>query len=307
MPVTFDHVSFRYPSEGGQGEGRYALKDVSFTVADGEFLGIIGHTGSGKSTLIQMVNGLLLPLSGQVTVDGIDTAAGRRERKDIRAKVGIVFQYPEYQLFGNTVEEDVSFGPRNSGIAATEVALRVNTALKRVGLDPDRCLKRSPFEFSGGQKRRIALAGVLAMAPDVLVLDEPMAGLDPQGCREIMGFIRTLHHEGMTIIMVSHSMEDVAENATRVLVLKEGEVFATGVPEEVFKRAAELREIGLGVPIETSFAHELAESCGFRFDRTTFTLEQLADAIAPQVGGRATEVFEVEDAAEQEGTGERRG
>lgn len=284
MQLTFEQVTYSYGSSSSPREATPALSGVSFSVADGEFLGIIGHTGSGKSTLIQHINALLLPTSGKVTVDGVDTAADRASRRAIRAKVGVVFQYPEYQLFGNTVREDVAFGPKNRGLSSVEVDARVERAITRVGLDPADCLDKSPFDFSGGQRRRIALAGVLACEPHILVLDEPMAGLDPRGRHEILGYLKNLHDEGMTVIMVSHSMEDVSEMADRVLVMNGGKVFTEGTPEEVFTHAVELREIGLGVPIETSFARQLADEGGFTFDQTTFTVPQLADAIAAQLG-----------------------
>lgn len=285
MSVIFDQVTYCYSSQDDRQPCTPALNDVSFQIEDGDFFGIIGHTGSGKSTLIQHINGLLLPSSGHVVVNGTDTLEGRSSRTAVREKVGIVFQYPEYQLFANTVFEDVAFGPRNIGLSETEVAQRVQGALARAGLESSsRVLQKSPFDFSGGQRRRIALAGVLAMNPSILVLDEPMAGLDPKGRTEIMGYIHALHEEGMTIVMVSHSMEDIAEHACHVLVLQQGHVFAQGTPEEIFSRTEQLREIGLGVPITTSFAQDLARH-GFVFDRTTFTVDGLADAIASQLGG----------------------
>lgn len=286
MSVTFVDVSYSYGSQGTSTADDKALDDVSFTIEDGEFLGIIGHTGSGKSTLIQHINGIIQPTSGKVLVDGLDVAGDKATRKKVRSKVGIVFQYPEYQLFGNTVFEDVSFGPRNMGLPGSEVEARVIDALGQVGLDPDSVLYKSPFDFSGGQRRRIAIAGVLAMRTEVLVLDEPMAGLDPRGHEEILGYIRELHRGGMTVVMVSHDMEDIADCADRVLVMKGGKVFLHDVPEVVFSRYTELREIGLGVPVTTMFAHELSE-LGFEFDRHVLSLDQLADAIATQVGGHA--------------------
>ncbi|NTU89290.1 MAG: energy-coupling factor transporter ATPase [Actinobacteria bacterium] len=279
MPITFDHVTYSYPSSCEP-----ALRDISFTIEDGEFLGIIGHTGSGKSTLIQHINGLLLPSKGSVLVDGMDIASNRVARRDTRRKVGLVFQYPEYQLFADTVKADVGFGPRNLGLGEEEIITRVRQALARVGLSYEECAEKSPFDFSGGQRRRIALAGILAMQPSVLVLDEPMAGLDPRGRENIMRFICSLHEEGMTIVMVSHNMEDVAVHATRVITLKKGEILMQGTPREVFSHPKELRDVGLGVPLATAFATELNE-CGFALPAGIFTLEELADAVAAELGG----------------------
>ncbi|MGV8083330.1 MAG: energy-coupling factor transporter ATPase [Coriobacteriia bacterium] len=280
MPVVFEQVTHDYPC-GGAICNR-ALDDVSLTIADGEFVGIIGHTGSGKSTLIQHINGLLQPTSGRVTVNGIDLADKRR-RKEVRRLVGMAFQYPESQLFAETVAEDIAFGPRNLGLDEEEVQRRVRLAMLGVEMDYERYAHRSPFDLSGGEMRRVALAGIIAMDPKIFVLDEPMAGLDPAGREEIMGFIHRFHEHGMTIIMVSHSMEDIAANAERIYVLRDGRIFAEGTPAEVFARPVELREIGLGVPFASSFAARLRER-GVPLADGVFTLDALADSIAGALG-----------------------
>lgn len=285
MSIAFEQVGYSYISSSDASANVWALADLDLEIASGSFTSVIGHTGSGKSTLIQHVNGLLRPTRGRVLVDGLDTASAR-DRKQIRRKVGIVFQYPEYQLFGNTVAQDVGFGPRNMGLSEGEVVERVNRSLEQVGLDPEAIRERSPFDFSGGQKRRIAIAGVLAMDPEYLVLDEPMAGLDPHGRHEIMGYITHLHDEGMTVVMVTHSMDDVADFSDDVVILKDGRLFMHDVPERVFQHAAELREIGLTIPVTTRMALELSE-CGFEFSKTCFSVDELADAIALQLGGVA--------------------
>lgn len=281
MPVVFDHVSYDYGADE-DGRAHLALDDVTFEVADGEFLGIIGHTGSGKSTLVQHINGLLQPTRGRVTVNGVDLA-DKTGRQKVRRMVGMAFQYPESQLFAETVAEDVAFGPRNLGMSEAEVERCVRGGLAAVELEYDRYANRSPFELSGGEKRRVALAGIIAMEPSILVLDEPMAGLDPAGRDEIMGFIQCWHDKGMTIIMVSHSMEDVAAYAERVLVLKDGGVFLHGLPADVFNHATELREIGLGVPFAHRFAARLRTK-GVPLPEDIFTRDELANAILVALG-----------------------
>lgn len=276
MPIRFDHVTYAYP--GTHGDAPSALVDVDLTIADGEFLGVIGHTGSGKSTLIQHINGLLLPTTGHVTVDGIDLT-DRAARREVRRRVGLVFQYPEHQLFADTVSEDVAFGPRALGVPAGEIEQLVITALERVGLDFCEVGHRSPFELSGGQMRRVAIAGVLATCPGTLVLDEPMAGLDPAGRSAMRELLRTLHRQGLTVIMVSHDMEDVAALADRVLVLRNGAVYAYGTASDVFSNHAGLREIGLGAPRAALFATRLA-SRGVALNAHPLTVDALADAIA---------------------------
>jgi energy-coupling factor transport system ATP-binding protein len=252
-----------------------ALGDVSLTIQDGEFLGIIGHTGSGKSTLIQHLNGLLLPTAGSVLVDGLDTRE-KKLRKQIRSLVGMVFQYPEYQLFEETVARDVAFGPKNMGLSEEEIAPRVKEALTLVGLNPDEFSEKSPFELSGGEKRRAALAGILAMRPKYLVLDEPMAGLDPRGRHEILSLIESLRSEyGTGIVMVSHSMDDVAMYADRIAVLDKGSLFMVGTPEDVFSHSAELLDMGLNLPQATQLVRALRER-GIAVERDYFRMDELA-------------------------------
>ena len=254
MPVAFEQVSFSYDGE------RDALEDIDLVVDDGEFLGVIGHTGSGKSTLVQLMNALLVPTAGRVLVDGMDTRE-RKLRRKVRTTVGLAFQYPETQLFANTVAEDVAFGPRNLDLPDDEVDRRVREALERVGMDYAEVAQRSPFDLSGGQQRRVALAGILAMEPRVLVLDEPAAGMDPATVSEIRAYLRELNDQGLTIVLVSHSMDDVAELCSRIIVLDHGTRHRQGTPAELFtaQNAAELRRINLGVPRATKFALELAE------------------------------------------------
>lgn len=254
MPVAFEQVSFSYDGE------RDALEDIDLVVDDGEFLGVIGHTGSGKSTLVQLMNALLVPTAGRVLVDGMDTRE-RKLRRKVRMTVGLAFQYPETQLFANTVAEDVAFGPRNLDLPDDEVDRRVREALERVGMDYAEVAQRSPFDLSGGQQRRVALAGILAMEPRVLVLDEPAAGMDPATVSEIRAYLRELNDQGLTIVLVSHSMDDVAELCSRIIVLDHGTLHMQGTPAELFtaQNAAELRRINLGVPRATKFALELAE------------------------------------------------
>ena len=254
MSVAFEQVSFSYDGE------RDALEDIELVVDDGEFLGVIGHTGSGKSTLVQLMNALLVPTAGRVLVDGMDTRE-RKLRRKVRTTVGLAFQYPETQLFANTVAEDVAFGPRNLDLPDDEVDRRVREALERVGMDYAEVAQRSPFDLSGGQQRRVALAGILAMEPRVLVLDEPAAGMDPATVSEIRAYLRELNDQGLTIVLVSHSMDDVAELCSHIIVLDHGTLHMQGTPAELFtaQNAAELRRINLGVPRATKFALELAE------------------------------------------------
>lgn len=254
MPIAFEQVSFSYDGE------RDALEDIDLVVDDGEFLGVIGHTGSGKSTLVQLMNALLVPTAGRVLVDGMDTRE-RKLRRKVRTTVGLAFQYPETQLFANTVADDVAFGPHNLELSDDEVNRRVRAALERVGMDYAEVAQRSPFDLSGGQQRRVALAGILAMEPRVLVLDEPAAGMDPATVSEIRAYLRELNDQGLTIVLVSHSMDDVAELCSRIIVLDHGTLHMQGAPAELFtaQNAAELRRINLGVPRATKFALELVE------------------------------------------------
>ena len=245
MPIVIDHLSHTY-FDGAASVP--AVKDVSFEIREGEFLALIGHTGCGKTTLVQHLNGLLLPSAGRVLVDGLDTA-DKKQRPAVRARVGMVFQYPEYQLFADTVREDVAFGPRNMKLSEEEIALRVSEAMAMVGLSMDKFAEKSPFELSGGEKRRAALAGILAMRPKYLVLDEPMAGLDPQGRQSILTMLEQLRQDtGCSIIMVSHSMEDVARHADRILVMNKGEVKYLDAPRAVFSHSEVLSEMGLSLP-----------------------------------------------------------
>lgn len=231
-----------------------ALENINLEINEGDFIGLIGHTGSGKSTLVQHLNGLMKPTSGSITVDGINILEKGANLKTVRQKIGLVFQYPEHQLFEETVYKDIAFGPRNLGLKDEEVNDRIKTAMEIVGLDFETLKDRSPFELSGGQKRRVAIAGVIAMKPKVLVLDEPTAGLDPNGRDEILDEIRSLYEkEGITIILVSHSMEDVARLVNRILVMHKGEIVMDDSTREVFKRAHELEAIGLGIPQITKF------------------------------------------------------
>ena len=282
MPIVIEHLNYVYMS-GGPYE-THALDDVSLTIGDGEFVGLIGHTGSGKSTLVQHLNGLLLPSSGKITVDGLDIADKATDRRAIRRKVGLVFQYPENQLFEETVEKDIAFGPRNLGLDEAEIDRRVRDAMRKVALDYDALHERSVFELSGGQMRRVAIAGVLAMEPRTLVLDEPCAGLDPRGREEILGLIRDLHRDtGATIVMVSHSMDDVASLAERVIVMNHGRVAMDGTPREVFSRGAELRAIGLDVPQAVLLADKLRER-GFDVPQGVYRVEEIKAVIEGIVG-----------------------
>lgn len=255
-----------------------AVDDVSFTIEKGEFIGLIGHTGSGKSTLIQHLNGLIRPTSGKVLYNGTDIFSKDVDLKQIRQKVGLVFQYPEHQLFEMTVRKDVEFGPRNLHLSKEEIDRRVDRALEVVGLPPE-TWDKSPFEISGGQKRRAAIAGVLAMEPEYLILDEPTAGLDPKGRDEILGQISYLHENlGLAVILVSHSMEDVARYVDRLIVLAEGKKRFDDTPRNVFAHAFELISIGLGVPQVTELNERLKER-GFILPKTVLTVEEMKDAL----------------------------
>ena len=257
MSIVIEHLNYVY-MQGGPYETR-ALDDVSLTIHDGEFIGLIGHTGSGKSTLVQHLNGLILPTSGKITVDGMDLAEKGTDRRAIRRRVGLVFQYPENQLFEETVAKDIAFGPKNMGLDEAEVDKRVHEAAEFVGLD-EALLERSPFELSGGQKRRVAVAGVMAMKPRILVLDEPAAGLDPEGRDEILSEVKDYHKKtGTTVLLVSHSMEDIAKYADKVLVMSRKKIAMYDTVEKVFARAPELLELGLSVPQVTKIFLKLRE------------------------------------------------
>lgn len=278
MPIKIEHLGHDY-AKGTPFEYR-ALKDINLEIEDGCFVGLIGHTGSGKSTLIQHLNGLLEPTSGTVYVDGRDIF---NEKKDelykLRLRIGLVFQYPEHQLFEETVAKDVAFGPRNLGLNETEIDDRVREAIENVGLDFDEVEDKSPFELSGGQMRRVAIAGILAMEPTVLILDEPTAGLDPAGRDEILGQIKKLHDErGITVILVSHSMEDVGKLVDKIIVMNDGDIEYFDTPAEVFKHTKHIEEIGLAAPEVTYLMQRLKETY-LEINDSIFTVEGAVDEI----------------------------
>lgn len=281
---------------GNDPSSPWALRDVSLAVRRGEFLGLAGHTGSGKSTLVQHLNGLIRPQEGSVRALGLDLS-NKKDAATVKAKVGVVFQYPERQLFAETVAQDVAFSPHNLGLPQDEVARRVASSLTRVGLDLSTVGDKSPFELSGGQQRRVAFAGVLAMEPEVLVLDEPMAGLDPAARRDFLELIDRLHRDGLTVVMVSHSMDDLANCCDRIVVMNEGAVFAEGTPAQVFAHADELKSIGLGVPAAQRMALALAEAGVPLRCSGLYTVESLADELADLLIGRSDGPSNVADIA----------
>ena len=263
-----------------------AIDNVDLEVMPGEFLGIIGHTGSGKSTLIQHLNGLLRPTDGQILLDGTDIWERPKEIRKVRFQVGLVFQYPEYQLFEETVYKDISFGPKNMGLEGEEIDCRVRRAAAFAGIDEE-MLEKSPFELSGGQKRRVAIAGVIAMEPKVLILDEPTAGLDPRGREAILAQLRSYHKQkGNTVILVSHSMEEIARNVDRIVVMSHSHKLMDGTPEEVFSRADELLQVGLDVPQVTKVAMELQKR-GLLADSSVYTIDELVRRLLALKGGEA--------------------
>lgn len=283
MSIILNHVSHIY-NEGTNQEVR-ALDDVSLKINDGEFIGLIGHTGSGKSTLIQHMNALLKPTHGEVYYNGADINVPEYKRKELRGKVGLVFQYPEHQLFEADVFKDVCFGPKNLGLTQKDVELRAYTALRQVGLQ-DEYFYQSPFDLSGGQKRRVAIAGVLAMEPEVLILDEPTAGLDPKGRDEILELLKKLHEEkGITIILVSHSMEDVAKYVDRLIVMDKGKVMYDASPVKVFRNYKELEQVGLAAPQVVYIMNNLKEA-GFNVNTEVSTIEEARDEILRVLGGK---------------------
>jgi len=284
MSIKAENIKYVY-SEGTPFR-TLALDDVNATINQGEFVGIIGHTGSGKSTLIQLFNGLEPATEGKVEVDGTLVGEDKKKLKMIRQKVGLVFQYPEYQLFEETVAKDVAFGPLNLGLSQDEIDLRVKEALELVGFNYKKIKDASPFDLSGGQKRRVAIAGVLAMKPDYLILDEPTAGLDPAGRNEIFGQIKTLHDKSnLTVVLVSHSMEDIAKLVDRVIVLSKGKVHMEGSPKEIYSQAEELERIGLGIPQIASIIRELRKR-GFNIRQDILTIEEAKTEIIKEVRGR---------------------
>ena len=272
MSIKIENLTHVYMQNGPF--EKKALDDVNIDIKDGEFVALIGHTGSGKSTLIHHMNGLLEATSGRIIVDGEDITAEGVKLSDVRKKVGLVFQYPEYQLFEETIEKDISYGPTNLGLDKEEIHRRVVKAMEMVGLDYEFYKDKSPFDLSGGQKRRVAIAGVIAMEPKTLILDEPTAGLDPKGRDDILEQIKILHEKyNMTIILVSHSMEDVAKIAEKVIVMNKGKVALKGTPSEVFKEVDTLEKIGLGVPQVTYLMRELRNK-GFDVSDEVYTIEQ---------------------------------
>ena len=276
MSLKLEHVQYTYsPSTAYE---IHALKDINLEIPDGQFIGLIGHTGSGKSTLVQHLNGLVKPTSGHIYFNGEDIYAEGYDMRKLRSKVGLVFQYPEHQLFEVDVLSDICFGPKNQGLSKEEAEKRAREAMRMVGLCEE-YEKQSPFELSGGQKRRVAIAGVLAMEPEVLILDEPTAGLDPRGRDEILDQISYLHRErGITIVLVSHSMEDVAKYVERIIVMNQGEVLHDGAPREVFRHYKELESVGLAAPQVTYILHTLKEK-GFGVDGDATTMEEARDTI----------------------------
>jgi energy-coupling factor transport system ATP-binding protein len=282
--IEFNKVNYIY-MEGSPFE-TVALKDVDLKINAGEFVGIIGHTGSGKTTLVQHINALLKPNSGSVRVKGVETSTEKRKLNDLRKKVGLVFQYPEYQLFEESVIKDISYGPKNLGIDDEEIERRVKYALEHVGLDIDEVGNKSPFELSGGQKRRVAFAGVLAMEPDVLILDEPTAGLDPRGRKEVLALLKRLNDEdNINIIMISHYMDEIASVCSKVLVMDNGQVEMYDEPKEVFKHYDRLIELGLDVPYTLKLKEQLRKK-GIDIEGVPLTLDEMHKSIVAAKEGR---------------------
>jgi cobalt import ATP-binding protein cbiO 2 len=284
MSIIVRHLTHIY-SKGLPGE-TVALDDVSFEIASGECIGIIGHTGSGKSTLLQHMNGLLKPHSGEIIVSDMNIGDGSVKKVDISKNVGLVFQYPEYQLFEETVAKDVAFGPRNLGVSEEEIPSIVRESIELLGLDYDAVAEKSPFELSGGQKRRVAIAGVLAMKPKVLILDEPTAGLDPASKHDMLEVIKRLRQErNLIVVFVSHNMKDIAELSDRIIVMNGGKLVMNGSPKEVFARASELKSMGLSVPPVTEILYEVSEKLGLEF-KPIFEEREAAKYIVEQLKER---------------------
>ena len=278
MSITVTELTHIYSP--GQPQEQTALDNISFRIADGTFAGIIGHTGSGKSTLVQHLNGLLKPTSGKILVDDTDITASGADSRQVRRSIGLVFQYPEYQLFEETVEKDVAFGTTNLGLSQDEISERVREAIQLVGLDYDAVRGVSPFELSGGQRRRVAIAGVIAMGPRVLILDEPTAGLNPRAHQEILDMVDGIHERtGNITIMVSHNMNDIARMTDQVLVMERGRLVMDGTPREVFSHGDELRQLGLALPDAAEIAEELRRA-GLPLTGSFMTMEETADAVA---------------------------
>ena len=272
MSIEVKNLTHTYSAGGALQQT--AIRDVNMVIEEGEFVAIVGHTGSGKSTLVQHLNGLLKPTSGQVLVDGEDMNGENVNKRLIRQKVGLVFQYPEYQLFEETVAKDIAFGPKNQGLSAEEIDRRVRKAMAYVHLDYDKYAERSPFELSGGQMRRVAIAGVLAMEPRYLILDEPAAGLDPKGRDRILGMVKDLHEAGVTVVMVSHSMDDCARLATRMIVMSQGTVVASDTPRKLFAQRELMNSVHLGVPEAAKLCALLREK-GIDLPEDLYTQEEL--------------------------------
>ena len=276
MSIEVKNLTHTYSAGGALQQT--AIRDVNMVIEEGEFVAIVGHTGSGKSTLVQHLNGLLKPTSGQVLVDGEDMNGEGVNKRLIRQKVGLVFQYPEYQLFEETVAKDIAFGPKNQGLSEEEIDRRVRKAMARVQLDYDKYAERSPFELSGGQMRRVAIAGVLAMEPRYLILDEPAAGLDPKGRDRILGMVKDLHEAGVTVVMVSHSMDDCARLATRMIVMSQGTVVASDTPRKLFAQRELMNSVHLGVPEAAKLCALLREK-GVDLPEDLYTQEELHEHI----------------------------
>ncbi|MGI6004325.1 MAG: energy-coupling factor transporter ATPase [Christensenellales bacterium] len=286
MPIVIENMYHLYMP--GTPYESSALREISLTIEEGAFVGLIGHTGSGKSTLVQHLNGLLMPTSGKVSVDGVDITQKGADLMAVRRKVGMVFQYPEHQLFEETVEKDIAFGPSNMGVRGDELTGRVQKAMAQVGLDYEQFRDRSPFELSGGQRRRVAIAGVLAMEPKYLVLDEPTAGLDPRGRRELLDLVCDLHErQGITVLMVTHSMDDIVRVAREIVVLSHGRIVMADRTERIFSRARELMEIGLDIPDVVRLSRAMKPH-GVHIPETMFDPAEVAACIASQMGGEGT-------------------
>lgn len=284
MSIKVDHVSYTYMP--GTPFEHQALYDVSFEIPDGDFVGIVGHTGSGKSTLMQIISGLIRGYEGHVYVNGIDFSDKKQDRRELRKQVGVVFQYPEYQLFEESVEKDIAYGPTKLGIDSKEVERRVKAAMDLVELDYDLFRDKSPFSLSGGQKRKVAIAGVLAMEPKILIMDEPIAGLDPMGRENFMQLARSLNECGITILMVSHNMDNLAEYTKHVLVMNDGRLFMQGTPEEIFSDYARLREASLDLPEVAQFA-QMLRSRGMDIPPHVIRYDQLKELLLQRFGGNA--------------------
>ena len=284
MSIKVDHVSYTYMP--GTPFEHQALYDVSFEIPDGDFVGIVGHTGSGKSTLMQIISGLIRGYEGHVYVNGIDFSDKKQDRRELRKQVGVVFQYPEYQLFEESVEKDIAYGPTKLGIDSKEVERRVKAAMDLVELDYDLFRDKSPFSLSGGQKRKVAIAGVLAMEPKILIMDEPIAGLDPMGRENFMQLTRSLNECGITILMVSHNMDNLAEYTKHVLVMNDGRLFMQGTPEEIFSDYAHLREASLDLPEVAQFA-QMLRSRGMDIPPHVIRYDQLKELLLQRFGGNA--------------------